>query len=120
MYIIYGLMIVIGLVAMYSLLNTGNPDSLLRPILPNPAHDVYVAVVSSVLVFILGFFVFFLPGPGRISAPDRTERRQDPVDAQKKKDRCANSRFDTGRHGQHQRLPAQYGQEKAGSIFSKI
>ena len=59
MYIIYGLMILIGLVAMYSLLNTGNPDSLLRPIIPNPAHDVYVAVISSVLVFILGFFVFF-------------------------------------------------------------
>ena len=52
-------MVLIGLVAMYSLLNAGNPDSLLRPILPNPAHDVYVAVVSSVLVFILGFFVFF-------------------------------------------------------------
>jgi len=59
MYIIYGLMLLIGLVAMYSLLNTGNPDSLLRPILPNPAHDLYVAVISSVLVFILGFFVFF-------------------------------------------------------------
>ena len=57
--IIYVLMVLIGLVAMYSLLNAGNPDSLLRPILPNPAHDVYVAVVSSVLVFILGFFVFF-------------------------------------------------------------
>ena len=52
-------MVLIGLVAMYSLLNAGNPDSLLRPILPNPAHDVYVAVVSSVLVFILGFLVFF-------------------------------------------------------------
>jgi len=59
MYIIYGLMLLIGLVAMYSLLNTGNPDSLLRPILPNPAHDLYVAVISSFLVFILGFFVFF-------------------------------------------------------------
>jgi hypothetical protein len=59
MYIIYGLMIVIGLVAMYTLLNAGNPDSLLRPYLPDPRHDVYVAVVSSVLVFILGFFVFF-------------------------------------------------------------
>ena len=32
---------------------------LLRPIITNPAHDVYVAVTSSVLVFILGFFVFF-------------------------------------------------------------
>jgi len=59
LYTIYVLMVLIGLVAMYSLLNTGNPDSLLRPIIPNPAHDVYVAVISSVLVFILGFFVFF-------------------------------------------------------------
>ena len=59
LYIVYGLMIVVGLVAMYSLLNAGNPDSLLRPIIPDPAHDVYVAVISSVLVFIFGFLVFF-------------------------------------------------------------
>ncbi len=59
LYAVYVLMVLTGLVAMYSLLNTGSPDSLLRPILPNPAHDVYVAVISSVLVFILGFFVFF-------------------------------------------------------------
>ena len=59
LYAIYVLMVSIGLVAMYSLLNTGNPDSLLRPIISNPAHDVYVAVISSVVVFILGFFVFF-------------------------------------------------------------
>lgn len=59
LYIIYLLMIVIGLVAMYSLLNAGNPDSLLRPLFPDPKYDVYVAMVSSVLVFILGFFVFF-------------------------------------------------------------
>ena len=59
LYVIYVLMVLIGLVAMYSLLNAGNPDSLLRPIISNPAHDVYVAVVSSVVVFILGFFVFF-------------------------------------------------------------
>ena len=52
-------MILIGLVAMYALLNAGNPDSLLRPFLPDPSHDVYLAVISSVLVFILGFFVFF-------------------------------------------------------------
>ena len=44
---------------MYSLLNAGNPDSLLRPLFPDPGHDVYLAVISSVLVFILGFFVFF-------------------------------------------------------------
>ena len=52
-------MIVVGLVAMYSLLNAGNPNSLLRPFFPDPKQDIYVAAVSSVLVFILGFFVFF-------------------------------------------------------------
>ena len=59
LYIIYVLMIMVGLVAMYSLLNAGNPDSLLRPFSPDPKYDVYVAIVSSVLVFILGFFIFF-------------------------------------------------------------
>ena len=44
---------------MYSLLNTGNPDSLLRPFIPDPQNDIYVAVISSVLVFVLGFFVFY-------------------------------------------------------------
>ena len=57
--VIYVLMIIIGLVAMYSLLNAGNPDSLLRPLFPDAKYDVYVAIVSSVLIFILGFFVFF-------------------------------------------------------------
>jgi hypothetical protein len=59
LYIVYLLLVIIGLVAMYSLLNAGNPESLLRPIFPNPEYDLYVAMVSSVLVFILGFFVFF-------------------------------------------------------------
>ena len=57
--VVYGLMIIIGLVACYSLLNAGNPESLLRPIFPEPVHDVYVAMVSSVIVFVLGFVVFF-------------------------------------------------------------
>ena len=57
--VIYVMMIIIGLVAMYSLLNAGNPDSLLRPFFPDPKYDLYVAMISSVLVFILGFFVFF-------------------------------------------------------------
>jgi len=58
-YIIYTFLCIIGLVAMYSLLNAGNPKSLLRPFLPDPKDDIYVAVISSVLVFILGFIVFF-------------------------------------------------------------
>jgi len=59
MKIIYVLLIAVGLVAMYSLLNAGNPDSLLRPVFPDPAKDVYVAMISSFIVFILGFVVFF-------------------------------------------------------------
>jgi hypothetical protein len=52
-------MILVGLVAMYSLLNTGSPDSWLRPFISDPGDDFYVAIISSVIVFVLGFFVFF-------------------------------------------------------------
>ncbi|MDM8522060.1 hypothetical protein QUF80_01710 [Desulfococcaceae bacterium HSG8] len=56
----YILAVLISLVACYSLLNAGNPRSLLRIFFPDPGNDVYVAMVSSVLVFILGFFIFFI------------------------------------------------------------
>jgi ABC-type nickel/cobalt efflux system permease component RcnA len=59
MYLIYGLMVIIGMVAMYSLLNMGNPDSLLRLLFSDAGYDFYVAVISSVLVFVMGFFVFY-------------------------------------------------------------
>jgi len=52
-------MIGVGLLAMYSLLNAGNPNSLLRYVFPNPTMDVYVASISSLIVFILGFVIFF-------------------------------------------------------------
>lgn len=48
-----------GLVAMYSILNAGNPNSVLRPLFPDPSMDVYIALISSFLVFVLGFIVFF-------------------------------------------------------------
>ena len=57
--IVYVLLITVGLVAMYSILNAGNPNSLLRPIFPDPTKDIYVAVGSSLFVFVLGFVVFF-------------------------------------------------------------
>ena len=59
MTIVYVLMIAIGLVTMYTILNAGNPDSLLRPVFPDPSSDVYIAMIASVIVFILGFIVFF-------------------------------------------------------------
>ena len=58
-YITYVLMVAVGLVAMYAILNAGNPSSLLRPFVRDPAHDVYVAVISSAVVFILGFLIFY-------------------------------------------------------------
>lgn len=57
--ILYGVILLVGLIALYAIFNAGNPASLLRRFFPDPRHDVYVAMASSVLVFILGFFVFF-------------------------------------------------------------
>lgn len=57
--ILYTAITAVGLVAMYALLNAGRPDSLLRMVFADPGTDVYVAAVSSFIVFVLGFFVFF-------------------------------------------------------------
>lgn len=57
--ILYTAIALIGLVAMYALLNAGSPRSLLRLVFADPGADVYVAAVSSFMVFVLGFFVFF-------------------------------------------------------------
>ncbi len=57
--IVYTLLIGVGLLAMYALLNAGNTNSLLRFVFPDPSMDVYVAVISSFIVFVLGFIVFF-------------------------------------------------------------
>ena len=58
-YTVYGLILLVGLVAMYTLLNVGNPDSLLRALVPNPKHDFWIAIGSSMTVFVLGFVVFY-------------------------------------------------------------
>lgn len=57
--IIIVLMVLIGLLAMYAIFNAGNPDSLLRPVFPDPGNDVMIAFVLSLAVFVLGFFIFF-------------------------------------------------------------
>ena len=59
LYTVYALLIIIGLVAMYSLLNVGNPDSLLRPLIPDAKYDFWIAIGSSLTVFALGFVVFY-------------------------------------------------------------
>jgi hypothetical protein len=59
MNIVYALLIAVGLLAMYTLLNAGSSNSLLRSFFPDPSGDIYVAVISSLIVFVLGFVVFF-------------------------------------------------------------
>ena len=59
LYIIYFLTGTVGLVAMYTLLNAGNPNSLLRSIFPDPTADIYIAGLSYFIVFSLGFVIFF-------------------------------------------------------------
>ncbi len=57
--LVYSLMAIFGLTAMYSILNAGNPDRFLRIVIPDPRYDVYVAGTTSFIVFMLGFVVFF-------------------------------------------------------------
>ena len=52
--LIYVLMILIGIICMYTILNAKSPDSLLRPWVADPDHDVWVAAVTSIIVFVLG------------------------------------------------------------------
>jgi hypothetical protein len=58
-YALYTITVLVGLLAMYSILNAGNPESVIRIIFPNPASDIYVAGISSFVVFVLGFVVFY-------------------------------------------------------------
>lgn len=58
--IFYILMSIAGVVAAYSLLTATSPQSLLRHLSPDPGNDVYIALGSSLLVFIIGFCLFFL------------------------------------------------------------
>ena len=57
--IIYIFMALIGFIAIYSIFNAGNPESLIRIIFPDPRTDVYIAFISSFIIFVLGFFVFY-------------------------------------------------------------
>jgi hypothetical protein len=101
-------MFLIGLVAMYSLLNAGNPQSLLRHLFPDPKDDVYIAAVSSVLVFILGFFVFF--------SRDREGFRQ----LIELKKRGGNSAFNSRGHGEPRGIQTQYGTEKTYCVSIRV
>lgn len=56
--IIKSLMVLMGVVACYTLFTAGSPNSFWRYIVPNPVYDVYITLGISFLVFVLGFVVF--------------------------------------------------------------
>lgn len=57
--VIYILIVVFGLVGLYAIFNVGNPHSLFRWIIKSDAYDLYIAMGVSLLVFFLGFLVFY-------------------------------------------------------------
>ena len=57
--VVKALMILFGVIALYALFFAGKPDSLLRPLFPDPEMDAYVSLGASFLVFALGFIIFF-------------------------------------------------------------
>jgi len=59
LWIVYILLILTGLITFYALFNVGNPHSLFRVIFKSGAYDFYVAVGGSLVVFLLGFLIFY-------------------------------------------------------------
>lgn len=52
-------MVLVGFLAMYTILNAGSPNSFLRPYVSDTRYDIYIALGSSLTVFILGFLIFY-------------------------------------------------------------
>ena len=59
LWIVYILLVLIGLITFYALFNVGNPHSLFRLVVKTDAYDLYIAMGGSLLVFFLGFLLFY-------------------------------------------------------------
>ncbi len=55
---LYILLALLMLVDFYLIFNVGNPNSLIRPISPNPDYDMLVTLGVSLGIAVLSFFVF--------------------------------------------------------------
>ena len=56
--VLYVLLAALMLADLYLIFNVGNPNSLIRPLVPNPAYDVIVTISVSAVIAFLSFFVF--------------------------------------------------------------
>lgn len=57
--VIRAFMTIIGIVGVYALFTSGDPNSLFRSIISDPVDDIYLVTISSIIFFILGFFLFY-------------------------------------------------------------
>ena len=61
--IFYILLAVLMVADLYLIFNTGNPQSLIRPLIKDPGWDILVTLIVSVAIMAIASFVFY-PGQG--------------------------------------------------------
>ncbi len=59
LWIVYILLVLTGIVTFYAIFNIGNPHSLFRLIIKTNRYDLYIVMGGSLIVFFLGFLVFY-------------------------------------------------------------
>ena len=57
--IVYILLVLTGIVTFYAIFNIGNPNSLFRLVIKSDRYDLYIIMGGSLIVFFLGFLVFY-------------------------------------------------------------
>ncbi len=59
LWIVYILLVSTGIVTFYAIFNIGNPHSLFRLVIKTDRYDLYIVMGGSLVVFFLGFLVFY-------------------------------------------------------------
>ncbi len=59
LWIVYIFLVSTGIVTFYAIFNIGNPHSLFRLIIKTDRYDLYIVMGGSLVVFFLGFLVFY-------------------------------------------------------------
>jgi len=57
--IVYILLVLTGIITFYAIFNIGNPNSLFRLVIKSDRYDLYIIMGGSLIVFFLGFLVFY-------------------------------------------------------------
>ena len=57
--LVYILLVLTGIITFYAIFNIGNPNSLFRLVIKSDRYDLYIIMGGSLIVFFLGFLVFY-------------------------------------------------------------